>query len=154
MAAGPGSPRGSAIVVGYGRFGQIVSQMLHAVDCSVTLIDKKPSQIELSERFDTKVYFGDGLRLDLLRRAVIMSLMCQGEVQFESIELGHLIDFCSYFARELEVLEGLAAHGLVRLSPSGVQVTEAGWFLVRAIAMVFDKNLQVDRDRARFSKII
>src|SRR3546814_3434092 len=53
----------------YGRFGQIVSQMLHAVDCSVTLIDRKPSQIELSGRFDTKVYFGDGLRLDLLRRA-------------------------------------------------------------------------------------
>lgn len=93
-------------------------------------------------------------RDDLLRRAVIMSLMCQGEVQFESIELGHLIDFRSYFARELEVLDGLAAHGLVRLSTSGVQVTEAGWFLVRAIAMVFDKNLQVDRDRARFSKII
>lgn len=68
--AGPEhAPRGSALVIGYGRFGQIVSQMLHAVDCSVTLIDKKPSQIELSERFDTKVYFGDGLRLDLLRRA-------------------------------------------------------------------------------------
>ena len=63
------APRGSAIVVGYGRFGQIVSQMLHGVACSVTLIDKKPSQIELSSRFDTKVYFGDGLRVDLLRRA-------------------------------------------------------------------------------------
>src|SRR3546814_14246811 len=35
------APRGSAIVVGYGRFGQIVSQMLHGVACSVTLIDKK-----------------------------------------------------------------------------------------------------------------
>jgi CPA2 family monovalent cation:H+ antiporter-2 len=63
------APRGSAIVVGYGRFGQIVAQMLHGVACSVTLIDKKPSQIELSSRFDTKVYFGDGLRVDLLRRA-------------------------------------------------------------------------------------
>jgi CPA2 family monovalent cation:H+ antiporter-2 len=63
------APRGSAIVVGYGRFGQIVAQMLHAVDCSVTLIDRKPSQIELSQRFDTKVYYGDGMRLDLLRRA-------------------------------------------------------------------------------------
>jgi monovalent cation:proton antiporter-2 (CPA2) family protein len=41
------APRGSSIVIGYGRFGQIVAQMLHAVDCSVTLIDKKPSQIEL-----------------------------------------------------------------------------------------------------------
>jgi len=93
-------------------------------------------------------------RDDLLRRAVIMSLMCQGEVQFESIELGHLIDFRQHFARELEVLEGLAEHGLVRLDKAGVQVTETGWFLVRAIAMVFDKNLQVDLNRARFSKII
>lgn len=63
------APRGSALVIGYGRFGQMVAQMLHAVDCSVTLIDKKPSQIELSGRFDVKVYYGDGLRLDLLRRA-------------------------------------------------------------------------------------
>jgi xanthine/CO dehydrogenase XdhC/CoxF family maturation factor len=63
------APRGTAIVVGYGRFGQIVTQMLNAVDCSVTLIDKKPSQIETSGRFDTKVYYGDGLRVDVLRRA-------------------------------------------------------------------------------------
>lgn len=93
-------------------------------------------------------------RDDLLRRAVIMSLMCQGELQFESIELGHLIDFRQHFARELEVLEGLAEHGLVRLDATGVQVTDTGWYLVRAIAMVFDKNLQLDLDRARFSKII
>jgi voltage-gated potassium channel Kch len=35
----------------------------------VTLIDKKPSQIELAGEFGTKVYYGDGLRLDLLRAA-------------------------------------------------------------------------------------
>ena len=93
-------------------------------------------------------------REDLLRRSVIMSLMCQGELQFESIELGHLIDFRTYFARELEVLQSFAEHGLVRMDAAGLQVTEAGWYLVRAIAMVFDKNLQVDMDRARFSKII
>ncbi|NCP11806.1 MAG: sodium:proton exchanger [Sphingomonadales bacterium] len=63
------APGTTAIVVGHGRFGQTVAQMLAAVDCSVTLIDKKPRQIELSGEFDTKVYFGDGLRLDLLRRA-------------------------------------------------------------------------------------
>jgi len=93
-------------------------------------------------------------RDDLLRRAVIMSLMCQGELQYESIELGHLIDFRQHFAREIEVLQGLAGHGLVSLDHAGVQVTETGWYLVRAIAMVFDKHLQVDLDRARFSKII
>jgi len=93
-------------------------------------------------------------RDDLLRRAVIISLMCQGELQFESFELGHLVDFRRYFERELAVLAGMAEQGLVTLGASGVQVTEAGWFLVRAIAMVFDKHLQVDQDRARFSRII
>ena len=42
----------------------------------------------------------------------------------------------------------------MKLSDSGLKVTATGWYLVRAIAMVFDKNLQVDQDRARFSKII
>ena len=63
------SPETSAIVVGYGRFGQTVAQMLHAKRIGVTIIDKKPSQIELSEEFGTKVYYGDGMRLDLLRTA-------------------------------------------------------------------------------------
>lgn len=63
------APRGRAIVVGHGRFGQIVSQMLNAADCSVTLIDKQPATIETSGRFDVKVYYGDGLRLDVLRHA-------------------------------------------------------------------------------------
>src|SRR4051812_36321221 len=68
--AGPDqSPETSAVVVGYGRFGQTVAQMMMAKGIGVTIIDKKPSQIELSEQFGTKVYYGDGLRLDLLRAA-------------------------------------------------------------------------------------
>lgn len=63
------SPETSAIVVGYGRFGQTVAQMLMAKRIGVTIIDKKPAQIELSSDFGTKVYYGDGLRLDLLRAA-------------------------------------------------------------------------------------
>ncbi|MDB5697784.1 MAG: sodium:proton exchanger, partial [Alphaproteobacteria bacterium] len=59
----------SAIVIGYGRFGQTVSQMLMAKNVSVTLIDSNPSQIEVSGSFGAKVYYGDGLRLDLLRLA-------------------------------------------------------------------------------------
>lgn len=63
------SPETSVIVVGYGRFGQTVAQMLMAKRIPVTLIDLKPSQIELSEQFGTKVYYGDGTRIDLLRTA-------------------------------------------------------------------------------------
>lgn len=63
------APQGTALVIGYGRFGQTVAQMLMGHGSSVTLIDKKPAQIELSSRFDMKVYYGDGTRVDLLRRA-------------------------------------------------------------------------------------
>jgi oxygen-independent coproporphyrinogen III oxidase len=93
-------------------------------------------------------------RDDLVRRSVIMALMCQGEVQFESIELGHLIDFRSYFARELDELADLVRLGLVVVDGTGIHVTAAGWYLVRAIAMTFDRYLQADQDRARFSRII
>ena len=93
-------------------------------------------------------------RDDLLRRAVIMSLMCQGRVQFESIELSHLIDFKSYFAGELGRLSAMQDDGLVELTDSAIEVTAMGWFFVRGVAMVFDKYLQADRTRARFSKIL
>ena len=83
-----------------------------------------------------------------------MAIMCQGELIYESIELGHLIQFKNYFARELELLADLQAQGLVVLDEQGLKVTADGWYLVRAIAMVFDKYLQSDKDRARFSKII
>jgi len=93
-------------------------------------------------------------RDDLVRRAVIMSLMCQGELQFEPMELAWLIDFRKYFAPELEQLEAMAEQGLVVLSSEGVKVSPMGWFFVRGIAMVFDRYLQADRNRARFSRII
>ncbi len=93
-------------------------------------------------------------RDDVVRRAVIMALMCQGRLEFESIELAHLIDMREYFARELAELEPLHAAGLVSIEPDAIQVTAAGWYLVRAVAMVFDRHLHSDRLRERFSRII
>ncbi|MDI9233663.1 oxygen-independent coproporphyrinogen III oxidase [Limnohabitans lacus] len=93
-------------------------------------------------------------RDDLIRRAVIMALMCQGQLQFESINLAWLVDFKKYFANELAQLETLQAQGLVQLSDTGIQVSAMGWFFVRGVAMVFDRYLQADRNRTRFSKII
>lgn len=58
-----------AIIVGYGRFGQTVGQMLTQQRISVTLIDSNPAQIERNAAFDTKVYFGNASRIDLLRHA-------------------------------------------------------------------------------------
>ena len=93
-------------------------------------------------------------RDDLVRRAVIMALMCQGRVEFESIELAHLIKLRDSFASELEQLAPLAEAGLVEIEPGAIQVTAAGWYVVRAVAMVFDRYLQNDQLRQRFSRII
>ncbi|MDM0014288.1 oxygen-independent coproporphyrinogen III oxidase [Variovorax sp. J22P168] len=93
-------------------------------------------------------------RDDVLRRAVIMAIMCQGRVDFETVGTAHLIDFGEHFAAELAALAPLSAQGLVTLSDSHLEVTPMGWFFVRAIAMVFDRYLQADRNRTRFSRIV
>jgi oxygen-independent coproporphyrinogen III oxidase len=93
-------------------------------------------------------------RDDLARRAVIMSIMCQGQVLFESIELAWLLNFREYFAAELETMKNLVEQGLVTMDDTGIQVTGMGWYFVRAVAMVFDRYLQTDRNRAKFSRII
>jgi oxygen-independent coproporphyrinogen-3 oxidase len=93
-------------------------------------------------------------RDDLVRRAVIMAVMCQGRVDIESIELAYLIDFRQYFAPELSQLEPLVESGLVQLESDGVRVTALGWYFVRAVAMVFDRHLQADKTVERFSRII
>jgi CPA2 family monovalent cation:H+ antiporter-2/glutathione-regulated potassium-efflux system protein KefB len=66
---GPRPDGANAIVVGYGRFGQTVAQMLIASDIPVTLVDSDIEMIDVAEGFGAKVYFGDGTRLDLLRQA-------------------------------------------------------------------------------------
>jgi len=93
-------------------------------------------------------------RDDLVRRAVVMALMCQGRLEFESIELAHLIKVREYFKTELEDLRELQELGLCELLPDGVQVTATGWYFVRAVAMVFDRHLRADQVRERFSRII
>ena len=63
--------KGRAIVVGGGRFGQVVAQMLAARGVTVTTIDLDAELIDVSQRFGVKVYWGDGRRLDILRAAGI-----------------------------------------------------------------------------------
>jgi oxygen-independent coproporphyrinogen-3 oxidase len=93
-------------------------------------------------------------RDDLARRAVIMALMCQGQILFESIDVAWLLDFREYFAAEIEQMREFEEMGLLVVDDAGIQVTSTGWYFVRAIAMVFDRYLQSDRNRARFSRII
>ncbi|WP_416548654.1 oxygen-independent coproporphyrinogen III oxidase [Limnohabitans sp. DCL3] len=128
-----------------GRVGSTYSQNAKTMDEYCALLDQG--------RFP--VVRGLNLsRDDLIRRAVIMALMCQGSLEFEAINLAWLIDFKTVFAAEMAQLQTMQAQGLVTLQDSGIRVTDMGWFFVRGVAMVFDRYCQKDLDRSRFSKII
>jgi oxygen-independent coproporphyrinogen-3 oxidase len=93
-------------------------------------------------------------RDDLLRRAVIMALMCHFEVAKESIETAHLIKFDDYFKPEIALLKQFESEGLVENNAEWVSVTPRGKLLVRAIAMQFDRYLRSDERVRRYSKIV
>jgi monovalent cation:proton antiporter-2 (CPA2) family protein len=57
------------LVIGFGRFGQIVNQVLLAQGIHATVIDKDVERIRDAGRFGLQVYYGDGTRLDVLRAA-------------------------------------------------------------------------------------
>ena len=113
---------------------------------------------EYSERIDKgelPVFRGVELSADdHLRRAVIMQLICQFELDIRRFEQQHTIDFLAYFSAEWPELELMAADGLLELTPGLIQVTSAGRLLIRNICMVFDRYLNTGAGEQRFSKAI
>jgi glutathione-regulated potassium-efflux system protein KefB len=53
-------------MIGFGRFGQVTSQLLLARGVDVTIIDNDIDMIQNAEKFGFKIYYGDGCRLDIL----------------------------------------------------------------------------------------
>lgn len=96
-------------------------------------------------------------RDDIIRRTIIMELMCQFQLSQTDIEdkyhLGFDIDFDDYFWREIPKLKLLEADGLVKIFSDGIEVTAIGRLLIRNIASVFDTYLG-NRPTETFSKSI
>ena len=92
---GPQAEGANALIVGYGRFGQTVAQMLVASDIPVTLIDTDIEMIDVARGFGAKVYFGDGTRLDVLRQAgaaeaeLILFCIDGDQIDAEMVEAVH-----------------------------------------------------------------
>ena len=60
---------GKVLIIGFGRFGQVVSQILRTSGAEITIIDNDVEMMDVAARFGSRVYFGDGSRLDVLRAA-------------------------------------------------------------------------------------
>ncbi|MCT8655675.1 monovalent cation:proton antiporter-2 (CPA2) family protein [Glaesserella parasuis] len=66
----------SVLVIGFGRFSQIVCQVLLARGINVSVIDSDVENIRMATRFGFKVYYGDGARIDVLRASGIAQADC------------------------------------------------------------------------------
>ncbi|MEZ5445774.1 MAG: oxygen-independent coproporphyrinogen III oxidase [Gammaproteobacteria bacterium] len=92
---------------------------------------------------------------DELRRAVIMQLICNFELDTAAVEERFGIRFSRYFADELRVLEGMQADGLLRIDGARIEVLPRGRLLIRNVCMVFDRYLtHHGDDRPRYSRVV
>lgn len=65
----PENVEGSILIIGFGRFGQIVSQPLFARGYTLSLIDRDADFVRDAAEFGFKVYYGDGSRSEILHAA-------------------------------------------------------------------------------------
>ena len=91
---------------------------------------------------------------DLLRRHVIVKLMCDFELDFTSIENEFGIDFETYFSRGLGNLDEMIADNLLSIENKILKITKMGRFLIRNIAMNFDGYIERKEDHARYSRTV
>ncbi|MCS6876242.1 MAG: oxygen-independent coproporphyrinogen III oxidase [Aquificaceae bacterium] len=90
---------------------------------------------------------------DIIRREVIMDLMCNFQCAFDKVERLFGIDFEERFSEELEELKGMEEDGLLKIHDRKIEVLPEGRLLIRNIAMVFDQYLKTKKEQ-RFSRTI
>lgn len=91
---------------------------------------------------------------DLIRREVIMQLICHFNLKFSDIEKRFGINFKNYFASEMERYQVMVEDGLIEMDAESIEVTSKGRLLIRNICMVFDRYIKPDEKTERFSKLI
>lgn len=156
---GPVHDGSNAIVVGYGRFGQTVAQMLIAQKIPVTLVDTDVEMIRVAGDFGMKVYYGDGTRLDILRQAgaadAELLMFCQdGDgLDAEILEAVHhsfpkaSIFVRAYDRRSVMKMKGAPVAGIVR------ELMESAVMMARlAMEAVGVDGQEIDRTEAEYRK--
>ena len=91
---------------------------------------------------------------DEVRRVVIMSIMCNLNVDKRNIETNFEINFDKYFADEIAQLGQFIDDGLVLISEDKISISEHARLLIRNIAMTFDSYIGNTKNHQRFSRVI
>ncbi|WMW82277.1 oxygen-independent coproporphyrinogen III oxidase [Undibacterium cyanobacteriorum] len=127
-----------------GKLGASYVQNVRTLDEYYAILDQGKLPVEKGFDLDND---------DLMRREIIMELMCSNSVNFAQISSKYQVDFHSYFAVELERLAFFASEGLIAIDQNSISVLTKGRMFVRAFAMIFDKYL-AQSSGAKYSKLI
>ncbi|MFG1174877.1 glutathione-regulated potassium-efflux system protein KefB [Erwiniaceae bacterium CAU 1747] len=92
------------IVVGFGRFGQVIGRLLMANEKRITVLERDISTVSLMRKYGYKVYYGDATELELLRAAgaeTAQSIVITCNSPEDSMEIVHL---CQQHFPHLQIL--------------------------------------------------
>jgi oxygen-independent coproporphyrinogen-3 oxidase len=141
--------RAECDLIGFGV--SAISKVGHSYSQSVRTVNAYYQHLD-----DGRLPVEKGIELDkddLLRREIIMTLMCSAPLEIDAIDSAWDIDFASYFAPEIALLQQYEEVGFITVDPAAIRVTPKGRMFVRAVAMVFDKYL-ARTTTATYSKLI
>jgi oxygen-independent coproporphyrinogen III oxidase len=127
-----------------GKVGNSYSQSVRTVNAYYQLLDA--GRLPIEKGFELS-------KDDLLRRQIIMTLMCSAPIDIEEINRQYGIDFHSYFAHEMATLKQYEDAELITIEPNAIRVTAKGRLFVRAVGMTFDKYL-TQPTTSTYSKLI
>jgi oxygen-independent coproporphyrinogen-3 oxidase len=127
-----------------GKVGASYSQNLRTLDEYYAALDQNKLPVE--KGFDLSAD-------DILRRTIIMDLMCSNSIAIPQLEQEFKIKFADYFASEKSRIQYFADEGLIQLSEQMISITAKGRMFVRAVGMVFDQYLS-QQSGAKYSKLI
>jgi glutathione-regulated potassium-efflux system protein KefB len=161
-AAGLDTPQhdgSNAIVVGYGRFGQTVAQMLIGQNIPVTLIDTDVEMIETAGTFGMKVYYGDGTRTDILHQAgagdAELLLFCQDgdNLNTEILEgIHHAFPKATIFVRAYDRRSVMKMNGAPIAGAVREMLESAVVMARRAMDAVGVDQMEIDKTEAEYRR--
>jgi oxygen-independent coproporphyrinogen-3 oxidase len=89
---------------------------------------------------------------DIIRRNVIMQLICHFYLKFDTFNTKNNINFKQYFSSELERLQVMHADGLIQISDNEITVNAKGRLLIRNICMIFDRYITQSMEKQAIKK--
>ncbi len=141
---------GDCDLVGMGQsaisqVGDTYSQKVKTEDAYIAAIESKQLGIERGVTLTSD---------DLIRRSLIMQLMCEFSLPIKNFESRFKINFSQYFKQELDTLKSMQKDSLLTLDAESIQITPQGRLLVRNICQVFDIYRRTPSENTRFSRTI